>query len=148
MIAKRITAKIKIDPSTGCHIWTAACRAGYPAIWQNGKHHKTSRVVYTITKGPIPHGQVVRHVCNNKLCVNAEHLIVGTQRENIQDSMDAGTFPRGSTQGSAKFSDREVRALRSFKWEGVLTLSELGEIFGAHPDTVSRILRGKTYKGV
>ena len=34
---------------------------------------------------------VARHSCNNPACVNPEHIIPGTQKENIDDAIRAGT---------------------------------------------------------
>jgi len=39
---------------------------------------------------PIPDGHVVRHRCDNPPCINPEHLITGTQGQNIQDMIDRG----------------------------------------------------------
>jgi hypothetical protein len=32
--------------------------------------------------------EVVRHRCNNRLCINPEHLIAGTHADNLQDEHD------------------------------------------------------------
>jgi hypothetical protein len=46
--------------------------------------------MYTIVKGSIPKGKVVMHSCDVRLCINPEHLSVGTQKENIQDAIQKG----------------------------------------------------------
>ncbi len=39
---------------------------------------------------PVPEGMVVMHTCDNPGCFNPNHLTVGTQSENIQDSVNKG----------------------------------------------------------
>ncbi len=36
---------------------------------------------------PVPDGMVVMHTCDNPGCFNPNHLTIGTQSENIQDSV-------------------------------------------------------------
>lgn len=43
------------------------------------------RVAYYICKGKIDDGLVIRHMCDNKLCCNPNHLRVGTNKENQED---------------------------------------------------------------
>jgi hypothetical protein len=57
------------------------------------------RVSLKIFKGvPIEDKYETRHLCNNKACWNPEHLIPGNHKDNMQDSIRAGTF-RGYNHG-------------------------------------------------
>ncbi len=44
------------------------------------------REFYKIYKGSIPKGLVVMHTCDNIKCVNPDHLILGTNADNLHDS--------------------------------------------------------------
>ena len=46
------------------------------------------RYIYQMFKGEIPSGLVIRHTCDNKKCINPDHLILGTYKENTQDYME------------------------------------------------------------
>ena len=76
--------------SNGCWICTSHTKdqSGYPQVRRNGKIWRGHRYSYTIHKGDIPEGQVVRHTCDNPNCINPDHLILGTQRDNVNDIFD------------------------------------------------------------
>jgi hypothetical protein len=69
----------------GCWIWKGAVHAtGYGQIKWKGQSTVAHRVVYELTKGAIPKGLYLDHLCSVKLCVNPEHLEPVTQKVNIQ----------------------------------------------------------------
>lgn len=81
---------------SGCWIWTGSrLTSGYGQSvridaserWKLGKpvQEGAHRVSYKLFKGSIPKGKLVRHTCDVKLCVNPEHLLVGTQVDNMAD---------------------------------------------------------------
>lgn len=64
--------------------------SGYGEMAYRGKTWRAHRLAYHLTKGQIPAGHVVRHTCNNQCCCNPEHVVSGTQKENIADCIKAG----------------------------------------------------------
>jgi hypothetical protein len=59
--------------------WTVG--AGYAGVTRNGKTKIASRVVWEEVHGPIPDGYEIHHVCENKLCVNLDHLRLIERRQ-------------------------------------------------------------------
>ena len=100
----------KIIHQDDCWIWTGCINSdGYPKITRNyDSNIKGHRYVYEQTKGKIPDGQVVRHTCDNILCLNPDHLLVGTMTDNMRDRQQRG---RTSNFVSQEVTDR-IQSLR------------------------------------
>lgn len=82
-------------PWSGCWIWEGSAGAGKPGYRYGdfrfqGRYYTAHRASYEVFKGPIPVGLQVLHSCDTTLCVNPAHLSVGTNNDNIADSVRKG----------------------------------------------------------
>ena len=83
-------------PTTGCWAWLAALSStGYGATSPKrrarfGGEGTAHRLSWKAFKGDIPQGQHVLHHCDVRCCVNPDHLFLGTNADNIRDSMAKG----------------------------------------------------------
>lgn len=120
----------------GCYICTShnPNGNGYPGGKKriNGELIHIGKWLYEQKHGITPKGMVLRHLCNEKMCINLDHLTVSTQRENLLDRVAAGTAPRGENNGGHKLTRRAVNYIRSSK----LSATELSKILGAAPRTI------------
>lgn len=87
---ERLTRHISIA-ETGCWIFTGNRNVqGYGRLSVGGRPRTVHRLMYEIARGPIPAGMFVCHACDTPACFRPDHLWLGTNRENTQDSVRKG----------------------------------------------------------
>lgn len=85
-----------LKSESGCWNWTASTIKGYGQFYfrptRQDKIQKlyAHRFAYELFVGPIPPGAIVRHSCDNPLCVNPDHLSIGTSQDNRSDMARRG----------------------------------------------------------
>lgn len=82
----------KVNKTESCWLWIASVGSnnGYGCIKFEGKTQQAHRVSWKLRHGEIPAGMLVLHRCDIPLCVNPEHLFLGTQSDNMRDCRDKG----------------------------------------------------------
>lgn len=80
------------DKVGDCNLWNGALdKDGYGSFYFRKKGRRAHRVSYYFSKGDIPDGMVVDHICKNRSCVNADHLRVITPTQNsLENSNSVG----------------------------------------------------------
>lgn len=63
-------------------------------------------------------------------------------------TVPAGTGLKNPRQGVKTFTDSEIVLIRIIAGSGIMSYSEIAEIFGVHRTTIMRIAVRDTYRGV
>lgn len=87
---ERFSEKYAIDPVTGCWNWTGYKYHGYGILAVSRRPTKAHRISYAMHNGEIPRGMIICHTCDNRACVNPQHLVVGTYTDNNRDMLTKG----------------------------------------------------------
>lgn len=130
----------------GCFICTShkVGKRGYPRM----NHQLVFRHVYEQMFEPLEPGDLIRHLCDNKLCINPEHLRKGTQLENVRDAIRNGKTPRGSKIGTSKHDELEIYGVKVLIEKTNLTNKEIEHITKINKETISAIRTGKQWNHV
>lgn len=145
---ERLEEKIFYSPD-GCWYWTGTLATNQigiltPRFLFKGRNSTAYRVSFELFKGGIPAGLFVCHHCDNRLCVNPDHLFIGTNRDNLDDMLRKGRSKKGERCGMSKLTDEQVIEIRSLQ----LSTRAIGRKYNIHQTTVCSILSRETWKHI
>ena len=146
---KRLLGMINIQDN-GCWNWSGYSRNGYGRLMVGSRKDNTRRTVqahrfsYKLFNGDIPYGLYVCHKCDNKLCVNPEHLFLGTHQDNIDDRerKNRNNHVVGENVPTSKLTENEVIKIRNSN----LSSRKLAEIYGLNKTSILDIKNGINWK--
>src|SRR5215469_16805566 len=87
-VEERFRQKFIVCKRTGCWLWTdAPDRYGYGRLQMPDPPYsvKAHRLSYILHIGPVADDLLVCHTCDRPICVNPDHLFVGTNVDNMKD---------------------------------------------------------------
>lgn len=87
------------DPDTGCWVWQGKPNSEGYGRWGQKKAHR-------VALGDVPADVCVLHKCDNRMCVNPDHLYIGGRAENARDR---GNRQRGTAH--QYLTDEEIYAI-------------------------------------
>src|SRR6266702_3699968 len=124
-----------------CIEWTGGKeKDGYGRRWHQGRQRRAHRVAFFEAYGYWPN--ICRHTCDNRPCVNIDHLRDGTHADNARDRMERGRdrHPHGEKHCRAKLTEIDVRQIRWLAQIGCIQ-RDIAEAYGVSKTTVNSIVR-------
>lgn len=160
-IKRRFWDKVnKTDNIDNCWEWNAGSRGnGYGAIKYNKKVIDAHRLSWILQNGELNDSNIyVCHKCDNRKCVNPNHLFLGSHSDNIKDGYKKGRikppvnnfFKKGNTHATRLISNELALEIFNIinerrKNKEKLRLKELSNIYSIPYTTIRDISCGKGY---
>ena len=149
-IEKECSIKCKFMNKTiinnSCWEWQGKINKwGYGETSHNSKTYRCNRLSYIIFKGDIPKGMQVCHTCDNRKCVNPEHLWLGTPKENMQDAVKKNRMPREKRNKSSKLTYEQVKDIIRLLENGEKQ-TNIAKLYNVCQSTISNVKLKLFYK--
>ncbi len=136
---------------SGCHEFQGPCNShGYGHLSYDGYIYRAHITSWELSNGPIPTGKCVLHKCDNRRCVNVDHLFLGTYEDNAKDMRNKGRDTYGDNfgenNGQAVLTTEEVLEIRQMLASNFHTSTEIGAMFGVTRAAVNSIKSRRTWR--
>lgn len=136
----------KIEKTSHCWNWFGAVYPNGYGAFRVGREGYAHRISWEIHRGKIPYKMNVLHHCDNRKCVNPEHLFIGTAKDNAQDCIRKGRFPMGERTYCSKLTEKEIKEIRDLY--PMFFQREIGRIYGIGQSQVGRIIKKIRWKHI
>ncbi len=156
---ERITSNISIDEH-GCWNWNGSLsKGGYAVLRARGKRANFygHRAMFFLSGKGDPGKLMVCHTCDNRRCVNPDHLFLGTAKRNVHDMIEKKRNCRESARVEAALNSKRI-ALRKLSEEQAKEayararsgerLSKIAEDMGVTYHAIHAIKNGDTWSHV
>lgn len=121
---------------------------GYGVVVVDGKQTQAHRYSWELHNGPIPAGLWVLHKCDNRKCVNPNHLFLGDLQDNVDDMVKKGRRAptKGEKNPKAKLTWSDVDEIRRLLKGGQESRSTIANRFGVSKCSIGRIDRNQAWQ--
>src|SRR5574343_958612 len=140
----------KVDRRTPDECWnwkTGKFSNGYGQFYLKGQGLGSHVFSYHLAKGDIGTLYVL-HKCDNRACVNPNHLFLGTQMDNVQDKIQKGRAQSMNGESNPKhiLTAAQVEMIRSRYASGGILQRELAAKYGVARTTIGSIIVNRNWR--
>jgi len=145
---ERFWNKVNIRSKNECWEWQGYINTRkYGLFGFKGKLIRVHRFAWLTEHKTIPEGLWVLHKCDNTICVNPNHLFLGTHKDNMIDMTRKTRQAYGENHSQNKLTDKQVIEIRSqVKKRG--DQARLARKFNVSEETISSVFLRKTWKHI
>ena len=134
----------KVKKTDNCWFWIGGKgKNGYGSFWDK-KTKSAHRFSWELHNGLITNDLCVLHTCDNPLCVNPNHLFLGTRLDNMRDRDTKQRQARGENNGRHKLLESDIKLIRNSN----LSISKLAKQFSVSKFTINAVKQKKYWKSV
>lgn len=121
---------------------------GYGVFWRDGTPVLAHRDAAAKRYGAAAIvGKVVRHSCDNPACINEDHLLIGTQADNMQDKVERGRQAKADSLPQAKLTYEDAAVIRArYIGKGGPSMRALAVEFGVSSNVIYKVIHRQTFK--
>ena len=141
---KSFWSKVTKKDEKDCWEWTGCLVSGYGYFRWLSKPTYAHTISYRLCVGEYDPKLSVLHKCDNRKCVNPNHLFLGTYADNNRDRANKQRSAVGSKSGRAKLTEKDVLVIRELASKGQ-NYTQIAKLYDIHSDTISRIVRRKNW---
>lgn len=150
-IQERIDSFTVVDDKTGCHVYSGRKDSyGYAQVKDGPKAVLLHRWVYINAHGDIGDLHVL-HKCDNRSCINIDHLFLGTHAENMKDMKEKKRCnpPTGFShkRPMAKLTNEQVIEIKNLLQRGYKQ-ADIARDFKVSRQIISDISLNKTWQHI
>lgn len=148
-IEERFLMQFKKNDIDLCWLWEGDKRPNGKGILygrftiENGKGTSAHRYSYKFFNGDIPDNLFICHKCDTPLCVNPNHLFLGSHKENMKDMVNKNRSykGRGEKKSISKLTNKQASEIRQSDDKR----ENLAKKYNVSLSCIARIKRNETY---
>lgn len=155
-LEERFFRHVSKSNHSSCHIWIGnRFNTGYGSFGFTDSNNKkrrwkpylAHRIAYEIAYGKFDKNLEVCHRCDNPLCVNPDHLFLGSHSDNMNDAAVKKRMQYGESRHNNKLKESDIILIHQFYKEGK-TQKQISDMFHVSQSVICRILNYKTWKHI